>query len=220
MRNELLGFDIRLRAEDYVEARWDQNSRAIYLLQPETKWPLSVDQMIWPSFFRYSKGRGPGYLDIEETIDVTPSNTRHGALELWPSLDEMRMCFMRQPITPRKKGIEIAVMLLTDEPSLSREYWRAVLDPPLSPNEPPKGWRFLGYDIADEYMLSGLTNCGYSEDEKPSLKQKWSNRLNEFGLLTTIEDASEFKKITDQRVVEHSPFFLYSLFSEEEIGRK
>jgi hypothetical protein len=213
MRTELLGFDIRLRAEDYVEVRWDQNSRAIYLLRPEIKWPLSVDQMAWPSFFRYSKSRGPGYLKLEETIDVTPSNTRHGALELWPSLEEMRACISQQPVKPRKKGIEIAVMLLADEPSLSREYWRAVLDPPLSPNEPPKGWEFLGYDIADEYMLSGLTNCGYSEDEKSSLKQKWSNRLNEFGLLTTLEDASEFKKITDQRVPEHSPFFIYSLFS-------
>ncbi len=213
MRTELLGFDIRLRAEDYVEARWDQSSRTTYLLRPETKWPLSVDQMVWPSFFRYSKDRGPGYLKLDEAIDVTPSTTRHSALELWPSLRDMKACFMQHPVKRQKKGIEIAVMLLADEQSLSREYWRAVLSSALSPSEPPKGWKFLGYDIADEYMFSGLTNCGYSEDEKLTLKQKWPNRLNESGLLTTLEDASEFKKITDQRVVEHSPFFIYSLFS-------
>jgi hypothetical protein len=213
MHSELLGYDIRLFAEDYVEARWDQNSRAIYLLRPDIKWPLSVDQMVWPSFFCYSNDRGAGYFELDETIEVTPSTTRHSALELWPSLEDMKTCFTQQPVKRRKKGIEIAVMLLAHEPSLSREYWHAVLEPALSPNEPPKGWEFLGYDVADEYMLSGLVNCGYSEDEKISLKKKWSNRLNEFGLLTILEDASEFREITDRRVPEHRPFFIYGLFS-------
>ena len=62
MRTELLGFDIRLRAEDYVGARWNQDNRTVYLFRSESKWPLSVDQMVWPAFFRYSKDRGPGYL--------------------------------------------------------------------------------------------------------------------------------------------------------------
>lgn len=211
MQNELLGFDIRLCANDYVDARWSRSGRDLYLLQPTTAWPLSVDQMVWPSLFRYSKDRGPGYLDIEGVIDVTPRSTRDSALELWSSLDEMKAYVMQQPADPRR-GLEIAVTLLADEAALSREYWRAVLDPPLSPNEPPTGWELLGYDVADEYMLSGLTNCGYSEHEKPSLEKTWANRLNEFGLLTTLEDATEFKKVSDHRVAEHKPFFVYGLF--------
>ena len=94
---ELLGFDIRLSPGDYVEVLWDQERRDIHLLKPDIAWPLSVDIMVWPSFFCYSRDRpGPAYFQFNEAIDITPRNTRHLALELWSNLDEMRAYFFNQ----------------------------------------------------------------------------------------------------------------------------
>lgn len=32
----------------------------------------------------------------------------------------------------------------------------------------PEGWLLLGYDVCDESLLSGLTDCGYSPEELPA----------------------------------------------------
>lgn len=211
---ELLGFDIRLCPEDYVEALWDRKMRDIHLLSPEINWPLSVDTMIWPSLFRYFRDCSiHSYFQFNEAIDVTPRNTRHSALELWSSLDEMKNYYLGQKDMAPKNGISIAIILLLRDKSLqSDEFWNTVLDPPLSIDALPKNWLFLGYDVADRDMISGLSNCGYDPNEKNLLQKTWSARLNEYGLLITLEDAVEFQKVSENRVPEHKPFYVYALW--------
>jgi len=80
------------------------------------------------------------------------------------------------------------------------------------PERPPEGSSLLGYDVADAGCISGLTNCGYTEEEINALATLWANRLNSFGLLTTLEDAVAFRQLCDERVPEHAPFWIYALW--------
>ncbi len=72
--------------------------------------------------------------------------------------------------------------------------------------------RLLGYDIADDVFLSGLSNCGYTEEETAMLRSTWAARLNRFHLFDQLDAASEFKALTDARVPEHAPFFVFGLY--------
>lgn len=212
---ELLGFDIRLSSEDYIGVFLDQERRDLHLIKPDISWPLSVDIMVWPSFFCYDRDRsGPAYFQFNGTIDITPHNTRHLALELWSNLDEMRSYFLKQKNKLTKKWFQLAIVLRRDNFLQSDDFWRAVLDPPLSIDKLPKDWLFLGYDIADRDMISGLSNCGYDAKEKYLIQKTWSSRLNEYGLLKNLEDAMQFKNLSNQRVPEHKPFYVYGLFRD------
>ena len=73
-------------------------------------------------------------------------------------------------------------------------------------------WELLGYDVSDEWMLSGLSNCGYGE-EAESLRPLWAPHLNEHHLFDDFEKAAEFEALTDARVEEHAPFFVYGIYS-------
>ncbi len=79
---------------------------------------------------------------------------------------------------------------------------------------PPDDWKLLGYDVADHGLTSGLSNCGYDTTEKPDWQRRWVRRLNDHGLLTTIDDAEAFAEACDARVSEHAPFFVYGLFAD------
>ena len=52
MENLSLGFDLRLRAEDYISEVWSPEHRGSFLLREEIKWPMSVDRSLWPSFLQ------------------------------------------------------------------------------------------------------------------------------------------------------------------------
>ena len=71
----------------------------------------------------------------------------------------------------------------------------------------------LGYDVADYYLLSGLTNCGYVRtEEAASLAPVWAPLLNEWHLFDNPEDATAFAAVTAKRVPEHAPFFAYGIY--------
>lgn len=212
----LIGFDIRLYTEYYLDLIWDHKRRNSYLLRRDLKWPMSVDKMVWPSIFRYSEeSLQHDPFELKGMIDVIPDSMHQIALELWPDLEEMKAYFLKRR-NKLKEGLQIAVFLEGEESWQSDEYWRAVLDPRLDVGIVPKGWSLLGYDVADKYMVSGLSNCGYNPEDRKELRNSWSDRLNGHGLLKTLGDAMLFKNITDQRVPEHKPFFVYTLFHDSQ----
>jgi hypothetical protein len=213
MIEELIGFDTRLKAEDYLDRAWTHEKRSMHLLNSEIFWPLSVDLMVWPSIFKYSSTQvGPIRINMDGLIDVESISTRHSALVLWPSLADMNNCLGSSQIN--LCGIKIAITLHAEKEALSNEYWRAVLYPPLSINDLPKDWRLIGHDIADHDMISGLSNCGYNAEDAASLRNIWKSRINEHGLFDSFDDAMAFKDLTEKRVPSHSPFYIYSLFRE------
>lgn len=216
MIDELLGFDIRLKSECYLNRVWDRERRFKYLLNPQTPWPLSVDIMVWPSMFRYTSTQaGSGHISLDKLIEVETINTRHDALSIWPSLREMDKCFDSQK-SAKLSGVKIAIILHVDKKEFNKEHWRAVLSPALSINDIPDSWNLVGYDIADQDLTSGLSNCGYSVVELAALRNEWKNRINEYGLFDSFEDALSFRDLTAKRVPSHSPFYVYSILWDSE----
>jgi hypothetical protein len=113
--------------------------------------------------------------------------------------------------------------LLADAPALDRA-GAAVLritafedDEPepesVDPNAPEPGrYELLGYDVADWFLLSGLTNCGYSPEEAASLAPTWAPLLNQWHLFDDPGDATAFEAVTAARVPEHAPFYAYGIY--------
>ena len=77
---------------------------------------------------------------------------------------------------------------------------------------------FLGYDIADEGLTSGLSNCGYKEEDRETIAGAFGPFLNEHGLFTEFAEANSFKLKTNIRVPEHAPFFVYAIFSDKNLS--
>jgi len=86
----------------------------------------------------------------------------------------------------------------------------------ITPSEIAPEWLLLGFDVSDEYLLSGLMNVACTPDEH-ELKAKWSTKLNNYHLFETLEDALSFSSLSNERVQEHSPFFVYGIYMIDNI---
>jgi hypothetical protein len=83
----------------------------------------------------------------------------------------------------------------------------------LDPIEPAaERYDLLGYDVADYWQLSGLTNCGYSPEEAASLAPVWAPLLNQWHLFGNPDDAAAYADVTEKRVPEHAPFYAYGIY--------
>lgn len=104
-------------------------------------------------------------------------------------------------------GVPIAITVWD---SRGKDYFAAICEGLLSESR-LDNWTFLGYDIADQYFVSALSNCGVGEEDELT-KQKWVKCVNDWGLISEESEASEFRDWSDQRVREHAPFFVYGLY--------
>jgi hypothetical protein len=77
-------------------------------------------------------------------------------------------------------------------------------------------WAFLGFDIADAGLTSGLSNCAFVGDEKQKLANQFAASLNEHGLFTDLDLANRFVEISNARVNEHAPFFAFGIWVQKE----
>jgi hypothetical protein len=105
-----------------------------------------------------------------------------------------------------------AISLSADEIYLHGKLWQDELNSAV-PKSPPAGWSFLGFDVADAGLLSGLANCGYPDHQVLlEARKKWFNRLNEWHLFQEENAARSFREEVAIRVPEHAPFFVYGLW--------
>lgn len=215
MNQRVIRFDARLDKDDYVKKLWDSEHRDCFLLKPDIEWPLSVDPMAWPSVF-YS------------VIFREATNFPYGSIEVDPSVDGgqywLNLDQMTQYYDAHRKGGSRGVFIgidLFSEQSLGGDtvpyegpkgvqcaltLGRAV------PSDRPATSELLGYDVADGSWISGLCNCEYSREEKEQLTPVWVPRLNNFGLIASLDHATDFKRLSDARVPEHSPFWVYAIW--------
>lgn len=214
MNQRLVRFDVRLSKDAYVGAFWDEKHRSEFLLRPELEWPLSVDPLVWPSVFYSQIVRDATKLPYGD-IEVDPQ-VDHGMY--WLNLEAMRTHYEANR-QARTSGVFVAIELFSER-SLAEDIIPyeeaggiqcALVLGRANPDECPAGSELLGYDLADGSWISGLNNCGYTSDEKRKLGHVWASRLNSFGLLKTLDDAVEFRKVCDIRVPEHSPFWIYGI---------
>ena len=201
---QLLGFDAREDSQDCRKSPIPSEVREELLLRPEVECPLSVDSHIWPSHFlfhpqiRHLIGEGQPIL-IEADSDC-----RGG---LWPNLVRMQQRLLEN----HRSAVLIAIEVLMPDAASFAEFQWDLVSSKKKPSVVPDGSVLLGFDVADAAFLSGLSNCAYSEEERQRLRPEWQTRVNDLGLLTSTEDGIKFKEISNTRVPEHAPFWVYRL---------
>jgi hypothetical protein len=197
-----VGVDLRVHP-DQLGAAWTLERRRQYLLRLDVPLPLSVDPMVWPSrFWQPHVPPGAGIPRRLGTVAVPTGTPGYTALGLWRDVDDLERFRSDHALPIGRDWLVGVVAWPGDDPS------RRTVDD-LSPKL--DGWITLGFDVADSSFVSGLLNCGYAVDEREWLAATWGPRLNEHGLLASLDEASAFVELTDERVPEHAPFLVFEL---------
>jgi hypothetical protein len=200
---KLLGFDARENEQDGRKTPIPIDVRQVMLLRPEIELPFSVDTHIWPTHFLYyphfrMESREPPLIVTDQECEC----------DFWLNLTQMRRVLAEN----QRAAILIAVELLAPEKVTFAEFASPNIYMTTEPKSVPEGSICLGFDVADSGFWSGLSNCGYSEDEREKLRHEWQSKINDFGLLQTEQDALTFRDLTNNRVPDHAPFWVYRLY--------
>jgi hypothetical protein len=197
----LVGFDANETELEGRKTPIPTHIRERFLLRPEIELPYSVDGHVWPSVW---------------TMNDQSQDNEHG---VWRNLARMKQRLAETGRTAILVAVELLVpsnipvgaelLVPSNMPAVGFPY--PLIDLPPEPPAVPKGSVCLGFDVADAGFTSGLSDCGYSEAQLAELRPKWHDRINDFGLLKSEQDALEFKELSDLRVPEHAPFWVYRL---------
>lgn len=192
----LLGYDAR-EALSSPRGAWSKERRQSHLLRQELAKPLSVDSEVWPSVFEVFphliRPDWTGY--VQDLWDDLLALTK--VVEPRISLESEQISYIAvELVSSTTSGTMLAVW---------QDRVRAVSSPHLS----ELTRTLAGYDVADYFLLSGLTNCGSPHWADP---QEWSPRLNQYHLFQDAATAVAFKAEADKHVPEHAPFFVFALW--------
>jgi hypothetical protein len=158
---------------------------------------LSVDQKVWKA----------------QCLQPDDPNKWRGVLNHWSSLEDLRNATEASNPEISKSTWLIATTIVWNVlPSEVQDFWLAECIEPTMPSSLPQDSIFLGYDVADRWLLSGLSNCGYASNELAKWRNAWSDKVGDTHLFPDMSDAIEFKARTNKRVPEHAPFFVYGIF--------
>ncbi|MBL1149691.1 MAG: hypothetical protein D8M53_05735 [Armatimonadetes bacterium] len=161
--------------------------------------------MVWPSVFDVGGGCGLPK-DEREEMGLTGLPLPEWVGErhpLWGDLPEL------MGHLARSGNIRGEYRLVAITPVRSG----GVIPPPTTALGASVEFSMLGFDVADEWLLSGLMNCGYINAERADLAKEFGSHLNKWHLFHDLNAAHAFQTITDQRVPEHAPFFVYALWA-------
>ena len=73
-------------------------------------------------------------------------------------------------------------------------------------------WKFLGFDVADYWLTSGLSNCGQGIAMSEDDRRPYQSDLNSSGLFQSADLAAKFAVLLNIRVPEHSPFRVFGMW--------
>ena len=166
---------------------WTQDRRERFLLRLDVRRPLSVDPNVWGLARR-------------------PANEKSGTPLPWISVADAVHKYMASADS-NAPAVAIGVVAEDAEEESVLAATTGVDGELVA--EPD--WAFLGFDVADG-STSGLSNCGYDASEAHILRPVWGPRLNAHGLFIEIADALSFRRLTNDRVPEHAPFYVYGIW--------
>jgi len=196
----LLGFDAREMGLDPQEY-WSDSRKKMYLLRYDVVRPLSTDTSVWRDVF------------AADTSLQRPQWT--GPIQsLWDNLATLQE-YLDTAWSDRALPYWIIAVTLQadvcDSEDLLEWYARASN---INPSLRDPAWAFLGYDVSDQWLLSGLSNCGYgtNESEIQIFRETYASSLNEHHLFDSIKPAVDFMRFSDERVRAHAPFFVFGIW--------
>jgi hypothetical protein len=194
----LLGF--QLRVDRGQTPPWASDRRAKYLLIESVPTPLSVDTTVWP----LSTNQALQSRMLEDySTEASSAPNGLGVYRLQVALELLDRVEGSDPL-----AITALKVAADDLRALHKIEDAGYTVGDLS----ARGWRRLGYDVADRWLTSGLMNCGYNAGEKQSLVSRFGRLLNDNHLFREASDATVFSTQCDTRVAEHAPFFVYGLW--------
>ena len=216
---KLLGFDARKKWLD-PKWHWGRERRAGFLLRMDADPVLSTDELVWPSVFNSHQLPLASESQLEELGLAGPQRPSWSGsnIPLWEDLDRLKTHLFSADLEIRRPYCFIAITCLAQPDVVPRIIYGPYFEK-TNPSKPSQSWTLLGYDVSDGSLISGLTNCGYTEDDR----QKQSMRLllkalNRYHLFGSVQPADEFRGFADKRVKEHAPFLIYGLYLVEEIA--
>lgn len=193
----LLGFDARElwcpRARLFPSERVDR-----FLLRTDVDKVLSADVAVWPTILAHPD---VGHLDLDDLdlgdLGIPVEGWSGGLQALFASLPDLLELVSVSSVGP-SRPFDIVAFTVQEHPQ-----------PALGPTNPSRldsGWRFRGYDVVDPWLVSGLSNCGYMDEERDHLRTRWASHLNRWHLFESLGKARLFCAMSDARVPEHAPF--------------
>ena len=196
MDEVILGFDLRDCSTERAAARWPSKHRLAFLIKTDVVAPRSVDRAVWPSL---EKSGGDESVRLTSVPGLLPLHHKLSDLEAVHRLNSTETCII---------GITLLVQFGHENAAIDtmQKSGRIV------PDQLEIGWRLLGYDVADEGLVSGLMNCGYDEETVGGIREHWTPYLNAGHLFDMKTVAFEFAEFSNSRVHEHAPFFVYGIY--------
>lgn len=189
----LIGYSIRSLLED---KSWTQDRRQHFLINPNIDLPKSVSTSVWENIDDF----------IEENDDYSLFLSSYG----FQDRKELSRLSCYNKMQTDKIMVRSCLHYLHFVPTF---VWALGM----LPYQDDDGFFFMGYDIADGGMTSGLFNCGYNTDELKYCKERYFSSLNHHGLFESFDIALDFLHYTNKRVEDHAPFYIYSLYSDKKI---
>lgn len=197
----IVGYDARDRSANYLKM-WSNQRKNTFLYRLDVVNPFSVDVTVWPS--------------ISQKVNRPNTPENFGYQDTWSDLNALQraLASLQQP-QPLGPFCLICITLMVGKYGHGKEVRFPSRLPKTTPAEREPAWTFIGYDVADTWMLSALMNCGFvpSLDQVTELRARWAPRLNMFHLFDNFNDAAEFKLFSDERLkADHAPCFVYGLW--------
>jgi hypothetical protein len=199
MDEMILGFQLRVLPDKLTA--WDLQRRIAYLLREDIGTPLSVDMSVWTECKDSSL-----HSVIFKDFDSSP-NTAPNGLSLYSFRDSSALIeppYIKEACLVGVSALGQAAHELQDQRCIEHTFSIGNLG--------PNAWRCVGYDVADYWLLSGLSNCGYNASEKHALSKQFTSNLNEYGLFISVDSAQQFCANCNARIYEHAPFAVYGVW--------
>jgi hypothetical protein len=196
----IVGYDARETWMSF-DFTWPERRKIGYLYRRDLVKPLSVDATVWQSIFASENLPTPRHLGFQTS---------------WANLPELQQALTliasKQDIKPFRL---IAIGIEFESHSEAALVPWAQRVPRVDPARRSPEWKLLGYDIADQWMLSALSNCGFTSDEDVNgLRREWGPKLNQFHLFSDLNAAFGFKRMSNKRLEnDHAPCFVYGLWA-------
>ena len=172
---------------------------------------------------------------LQAAVEAAGQLRKHGCLlredvlavccadvQVWPSIDAERGTVESQRYEPDAMPVQaasgflvwriaLALVLTKDDLLARRNRWPYVDAATASTLVQDPSWERLGYDvIADESLLSGLSNCAYRQEEREALRG-FAEDINEYHLFRSLSLAEAFARVANARAPEHAPFLVCSI---------
>lgn len=183
-----LGFQPRIPVSKLRD--WDSERLARFQLKSSVNRPLSVDTSVWPPI------DDPEV--IEEYFPGEPGPTN--GLKI----------FSGNPANPAPISNYVQLIAITAAKSDADRLFRLHRIAP--PRSIPENFRLVGYDVADDWLTSGLLNASVGMDDKLSLAHRFEKAINSNGLFAKLEDAEQYSKVIARLIPEHAPFSSYGIW--------